>query len=123
MKKKIITLALTAVLSVLGVSTALAADYGFIAVTKNGWDSTTQIDGKNQYGRFGVEVTKGGATATLYEKCSNNTWVKAHDIYIYSTTNNASFRDYWMSSSCKYTVELQGEDVELAKAYGKNSTN
>ncbi|GAB1530390.1 MULTISPECIES: hypothetical protein [Brevibacillus] len=122
MKKKLLSI-ITA-LSVFGsMSVAYAADIYYVSVVKNNWDTTSVVYGKDAYGRYAVTVNKGGAKATLLEKCSDNIWWEKHDIDIYSTTSNSSYQDYWMKNSCQYRVELQGQDVEKAEAYVKNNTN
>ncbi|MGG1672985.1 hypothetical protein ACIFOE_20560 [Paenibacillus sp. NRS-1783] len=124
MKKKIFSLSLVAILSIVGISSVYAAEsWAYISPSKL-TDTTTAINGKNQYGRFGLEVTKGSAKATLFESCNGNSFKNAHSIDIYTTTKKASFQDYWMSNSCKYYVGINGESgTEVGVAYLKDTTN
>ncbi|WP_157244153.1 hypothetical protein [Paenibacillus elgii] len=120
MKRKLMTLGLTAILTVVGASSVLAVPGYSTNITAYQWDNrknSDSIQGADTYGKFSLE-SKGNAWAALYEICPNIT--KAVASVETNATRNYDYKEVYMKSSCKYYAFVETQSSNSATAFIRN---
>ncbi|WP_063563013.1 hypothetical protein [Paenibacillus sp. O199] len=121
MRKKMFMLGLVLILSLIGASSIFAETNNATVSPSKLYDVTIPVTGKGQYGRYGLEVTKGQVQAVLSEQNADGSWSNVHDFTIYTSTKSSHYIDYWMKNGTRYAVSLFAvKDTELGQGYVRN---
>ncbi|MCM3274333.1 hypothetical protein [Paenibacillus elgii] len=120
MKRKLTTLGLTAILTIIGASSVLAVPGYSTNITAYSWDNrknSDQIQGADTYGKFSLE-SKGNARAELWENCPGIT----QRVTTAQTTNTQNYDSVqvYMKSSCKYYAFVETQNSNPATAFVRN---
>ncbi|OAX49977.1 hypothetical protein [Paenibacillus sp. AD87] len=118
MRKKIFMLGLVMILSLIGVSSAFAATNFAYVSPSTLYDTAAPVTGKGQYGRYGLEVTKGQVRIILSEDNGNGVWNNVHDFTLFTKAKDSHYVDYWMKNGSRYSITLIAlPDTELGVGY------
>lgn len=115
-------LGLVFILSLLGASSVFAETNNAIVHPSKLVDTAIPVVGQGQYGRYGLEVTKGQVHIILDEQQADYSWKKVHEFTLYTPSGPlAHYYDYWMKNGTRYTITLIAvRDTELGVGYVRN---
>ncbi|WP_157243979.1 hypothetical protein [Paenibacillus elgii] len=117
--EKIISIGLTAILTIVGASSALAVPDDSTAVTALPYasDHTRNIAGANTYGKVTLQ-SKGQASAVLWKVCPGRT-ERVVDLSTSATKQEDSWQVY-MNEGCNYYADVFSNSSSSATIFLRN---